>query len=90
MATFSMTMSVGGTTGTQTFTTTDQRMLDFLDDLLTDVYPEIDDGNDGTRPMTRQEVATHHISILMTEQTNLAKHIEYVRLTSGISGGGLE
>ena len=84
MASRTSEYTVGAQTATVTKTFGDARAVVFLDDLIEN-YPEIDDGNDGTRPMTREEVADHWTGLRLTGQIEWAKGLEKRRLDAAVA-----
>jgi len=81
MATFSITLTVGGTSVTKTMSPTNARTVQFLDDLIAHQYTdEVDDGAGGTRPRTRDEVADHYLAQMMSGVHGMAKRVAQMRL----------
>ncbi len=87
MATFDFSMTIGTTSGSETITTTNVRALEYLDDLRELHYSEIDDGSGGTRIMTRNEVAVHHLQGHRRGEIEFARALKQRRLDSGVAVG---
>ncbi len=78
MANLTFSMTIGGTSGSKSISPTDTRALEFLDDLIVN-FGEIDDGDGGTRPMTRTEVAQKYLDKLMAGQVEFARGLKHNR-----------
>ncbi len=87
MAAFEFTMTVGPTSGSEIINTSDARAIEYLDDLRELHYSEIDDGGGGTRPMTRNEVAVHHLQGHRRGEIEFARALKQRRLDSGVAVG---
>ena len=85
MATFTFEMSIAGVTGSEVITTSDARAIEYLDDLRNLHYPEIDDGAGGTRVMTRQEVAEHHLAGHRRGEIEFARAKKQNRLDAAVA-----
>ena len=83
MATFTITIAVGGISASATVSPSNARVTKFLDDMIEN-YPEVDDGSGGTRLMTRAEVADYYVDKLLGGQVEWAKGLERRRLAAGV------
>ncbi len=78
MANLTFSMTIGATSGSKAIAPTNARALEFLDDLIVN-FGEVDDGDGGTRPMTRAEVAQKYLDKLMAGQAEFARGLKHNR-----------
>lgn len=92
MATYSITLTVGANVLTKTITPDDAVAVQFFDDLIAFHFTdEVDDGDGGIRPRTRDEVADLLLTKQMQGLHGLKKRVEQMRLdTTKIQATDLE
>ena len=81
MAKISITLTVGAVSITKTISPSNARVVTFLDDLIEHQYTdEVDDGNDGLRKRTREEVADLYLTKMLDGVQGLARRVAQMRL----------
>ena len=81
MAKISFTLTVGTVSITKTISPSNARVVEFLDDLIEHQYTdEVDDGNDGLRKRTQEEVADLYLSKMLEGVQGMARRVEQMRL----------
>ena len=81
MAKISITLTVGAVSITKTISPPNARVVEFLDDLIEHQYTdEVDDGNNGLRKRTREEVADLYLTKILEGVHGMARRVEQMRL----------
>ena len=84
MANLTFSMTIGGVSGSASISPSNARALEFLDDLIVH-FGNIDDGEGGTRPMTRDEVALRYLDKLLAGQVEFARGLKHNRRKAAVT-----